>query len=122
MDFGCEKQLAKLSKELSRQYQNAVFAMRYMLENYQKNFPEYTDHSLLHVLDVTEQVNSLMESNVYRLYGKELYILLMGILVHDVGMGIPRGAYMEYACLNKKTAVSKQGDKGNRKSNGVCQA
>lgn len=97
MEFGCEKRLARQNVNLSERYKNAVFSMRYILENYNKNFPEYTDHSLLHVMDVIDIVNQLAAEHLSKLSDKELYILLMGVLVHDVGMGIPSSHYEQYA-------------------------
>lgn len=97
MEFGCEKRLALKNVKLSERYKNAVFSMRYILENYNKNFPEYTDHSLLHVMDVIDIVNELAAEHLSKLSDKELYILLMGVLVHDVGMGIPFSYYEQYA-------------------------
>ena len=59
-----------------------------MLSQYQSTFPEYTDHSTLHTLEIVDTCNALIGDQIDRLTPDDLYVLLMGVLFHDVGMVI----------------------------------
>ena len=90
-DFMIEKRLQELDPELHKCFANAALSLQIMLENYQLTFPEYTDHSGGHVLTVLEYCNELIGAEqVNRLNADELFVLIMGCYLHDIGMGISR--------------------------------
>ena len=82
-----EIHLEKLSPELHRRYVECVAAADALLTRYVRNFPTYTDHSLLHSMEVTNLANALIGNRISQLCAEELYVLLMAALLHDVGMG-----------------------------------
>lgn len=88
-NFLMESTLASLDPALSRQFKDCVLSLMLMLDNYAVNFPDFTDHSMRHVLNVLEFCNKIVGyENIEKLCAEELFILLMGIYLHDVGMAI----------------------------------
>lgn len=52
-------------------------------------FPEYTDHSSLHVQDVLDAAENIVSDESYEmLTGEDVYVLVVGICLHDIGMVI----------------------------------
>ena len=93
-DFLCEHYLKKLSPDLHERYRNSVFAIDKLLTNYKLVFPFFTNHTFEHSSQVINYCNILAgEENVPRLNADELYILLMGACLHDVGMGVSEHDY-----------------------------
>lgn len=89
MDWICERRLLRLDADLHGRYVACVIALESMLDKYQVVFPTYTDHSMLHCMDVIAFCSQLLgEEGVGKLSADELYVLLMSVLVHDVGMGV----------------------------------
>lgn len=86
-DYLAENTLERLSPELRKRYSGCIAAADSLLGRYIVNFPTYTDHSLLHSLEVANLANYLISSHIPQLCAEELYILLMAALLHDVGMG-----------------------------------
>ena len=87
-EYLTEKRLRALDPQLHSQYKNCVVVSNQMLSRYQSKFPEYTDHSTLHTLEIVDTCNALIGEQIDRLTADDLYVLLMGALFHDVGMGI----------------------------------
>jgi len=89
MDFNflAENNLQRLSPELHDLYTRCVAAADELLGQYLNTFPEFTDHSLLHSMEVTNLANRLISNRINELCAEELYILLMAALLHDIGMG-----------------------------------
>ena len=87
-DYGIERRLAGLSPELHGRYRDCVVISQRMLCRYENYFPDFTDHTVLHTLDILELCNQLICSQLEKLNAQELYVLLMGALFHDVGMGV----------------------------------
>lgn len=87
-DYAIELSLKRLSPELYKRYKDCFIVSGKMLTRYENYFPDFTDHSLLHVMDILEYCNKLLSSQLENLSAEELYVLLMGVLFHDVGMGI----------------------------------
>ena len=87
-EHGIERRLARLSPELHSRYRDCVVISQRMLTRYENYFPDFTDHTLLHTLDVLDLCNRLIGEQLDGLPAEDLYVLLMGALFHDVGMGV----------------------------------
>ena len=95
-DFLCERRLKALNPELHERYRSSVFAMDMLLANYKALFPFYTNHTFGPSAQVINYCNILIgPENIERLNADELYILLMGACLHDIGMGISASDYEE---------------------------
>lgn len=89
-EFGMEMRLHQLNPELHRLFSDTVFALKNGLSSYKSIFPEYTDHTILHSMNVIRYCNQLIGDQIIRLNGDEIYILLMSSCLHDSGMGITK--------------------------------
>ena len=99
-DFILEKRLRELNPKLHKNFVDAVFALQNLLSKYKLFFPDYTDHSELHSLDVINFCNQLIgEDRVKLLNADEIYVLLMGCYLHDVGMGLTRKDYEQFMSM-----------------------
>ena len=96
-DFAMEYRLKELDPELHRRFTEAVFGLQHVLSNYKLIFPEYTDHTELHSLNVIDFCNRLMGEQILKLNKDEIYSLLMGCYFHDTGMGISMKDYEEFS-------------------------
>ncbi len=88
LDYGIERRLARRSPELHSRYRDCVVTSQRMLSRYENYFPDFTDHTVLHTLDILDLCNQLIGRQIERLTPEDLYVLLMGALFHDVGMGV----------------------------------
>ena len=96
-DFLMERRLQELDPQLHRQFTDTVFTLQRILSNFLLLFPNYTDHTELHCLSVIEFCNSLIgPEQIERMNADEIYVLLLGCYLHDVGMGISRKDYDEF--------------------------
>ena len=95
-DFLLEGRLRKLDKNLHAKFTDTVFAMERILSNYKLIFPDFTDHSELHSLNVIEFCNKLIGKQIDNLNADEIYAILMGCYFHDTGMGISVRDYDEF--------------------------
>ncbi|MEG1381344.1 MAG: HD domain-containing protein [Ruthenibacterium sp.] len=95
-DYCLERRLSMLDTELHRRYKDCVLTSQTMLTRYQSVFPEYTDHTILHTMNVTDFCNRLIDEQVYSLTADAIYVLLMGCLFHDVGMGVSLEDYKNF--------------------------
>lgn len=96
VEFSCEEKLMKLCPELHKKYSDSVFASIRVLTNYRAIFPDYTDHSYLHTMNVLEYSNRIIGSNIDTLNCGEIYTLMMAVSLHDTGMGISDTDYAEF--------------------------
>ncbi len=97
-DYLLEKTLRSLDKDLHQRFRNTVFATQKILSRYRQLFPEYTDHSELHAMTVIDSCNRLIgTSYINKLNSDEIYILLVAIYFHDVGMGVSDKDYDAFA-------------------------
>ena len=87
-DFRLEKRLRELSPELHGRFVDTVYALNNGLSNYKLFFPEYTDHSILHSMNVISFCNRLIADRLDSMNADEIFILLMSCYLHDTGMGI----------------------------------
>ena len=96
-DYAMERRLRQSDPKLHKRFTDAVFALQYNLSRYRLVFPEYTDHSNLHSLNVIGFCNQLIGNRIDRLNADELYILLSACYLHDAGMGITLKDYREFS-------------------------
>ena len=87
-DYGIERALAQRAPELHRRYRDCVVISQRMLCHYENYFPDFTDHTVLHTLDILNLCNQLIGGQMEGLSAEDLYVLSMGALLHDVGMGV----------------------------------
>ena len=96
-DYSMERKLRELSPELHGRFTEAVFGLQHVLSNYKLIFPEYTDHTELHSLNVIDFCNQLIGDQIEKMNADEIYSLLMGCYFHDTGMGISLKDYEEFS-------------------------
>ena len=97
-DYQIEKRLYTLDPGLHQRFSESIFVLQKLLTDYLQYFPEFTDHAETHSLAVIDYCNNLMgEDNINRMNADELYVLLMGCYLHDVGMGIAMKDYKEFS-------------------------
>ena len=96
-DYSMERRLRDLSPELHKRFTDAVFGLQHVLSNYKLIFPEYTDHTELHSLNVIDFCNHLIGDQIEKMNADEIYCLLMGCYFHDTGMGISLKDYEEFS-------------------------
>lgn len=87
-DFFLEHRLKELNRELADRYTCCAFVFEQMLKNLSIVFPHFTDHTLLHTLNLTYLANQLLRDEGGKLNADEIYIFLMASALHDVGMGV----------------------------------
>ncbi len=96
-DYALERRLRELDKNLHTRFKDTVFAMQHLLSNYQLIFPEFTDHTELHSLNIIEFCNYLIGDQIDKLNADEIYAILVGCYFHDTGMGISRQDFEEFS-------------------------
>ena len=87
-DFFLECRLMELNKELADRHVCCMTVFERMLDNFLIVFPTFTDHSLLHTMNIINISNQLLRENILKLNASEIYIYLMACALHDVGMGV----------------------------------
>lgn len=95
-DFALEKRLRELSPDLHKRFTDTVFSMQFILSNYKLIFPEFTDHTELHTLNVIDFCNKLIGPEIDRMDPDEIYCLLVAGYFHDTGMGISKKDFDEF--------------------------
>ena len=96
-DFLLEKRLKELDPDLHLRFTNTVFALQQILSNYKLIFPDFTDHTELHTLNIIEFCNNLIGEQIDKLNADEMYVLLLGCYFHDTGMGISHNDFEEFS-------------------------
>ena len=100
LDFLCEKKLRQTDDALYTCFRNSVFAVDVLLAGYKNIFPFYTDHTFEHSEQVINYCNIIAgEEIVDALNPDEIYILLMGASLHDIGMGISEKDFKSFLPL-----------------------
>lgn len=67
----------------------SLFALDRMLQAYATRFPCFTDHSLLHSMNVLRYCNEILGvDGVNDMNAGECYVLVMSCYLHDIGMAI----------------------------------
>lgn len=96
-DYLLEKRLQTLDPDLHSRFTDTVFVLPYALDQYQRLFPEYTDHSVLHCMNVVNFCNILIgPEQIEKMNAYEIYVLLMSCYLHDIGMAITAKDYQEF--------------------------
>ena len=96
-DFLLERQLKKLDSNLHQRFADTVFALQRVLSNYKLIFPDFTDHTELHSLNIIDFCNRLIGDQIDKLNADEIYVLLLGCYFHDTGMGISHNDFNEFS-------------------------
>lgn len=96
-DFSLERKLKELDEDLHQRFADTVFALQQILSNYQLIFPDFTDHTELHSLNVIDFCNNLIGKQIDELNADEIYVLLLGCYFHDAGMGISHHDFDEFS-------------------------
>lgn len=96
-DFSLERRLKELSMDLHIRFTDTVFALQHILSNYKLIFPDFTDHTELHSLNVIEFCNNIIGDQIDKLNADEIYCLLLGCYFHDTGMGISHHDFDEFS-------------------------
>ena len=98
VDFMIEKRLRKLAPELHQSVIDFTFTLNGFLDRFLPRFPNFTDHSILHSLDVLEYSNYIIgEEQINQLNAAECYVLIMACYLHDIGMGVGEKDYEVFA-------------------------
>lgn len=95
--FALEKRLKELSLDLHTRFTNTVLVIQQILNNYQLIFPDFTDHTAIHSLNVIEFCNQIIGDQIDKLNADEIYCLLLGCYFHDTGMGITRNDFEDFS-------------------------
>lgn len=96
-DYNMEKKLLREAPELHRIFSDNVICCQNTLLKYKTIFPTYTDHTVLHSLEVIAFCNELIGENIRKLNPDEIFVLLMAAYLHDSGMGISMKNYEEFS-------------------------
>ena len=96
-DFALERRLKALNPDLHQRFADTVFALQHILSNYKLIFPDFTDHTELHSLNVIEFCNHIIGDQVDKLNADEIYCLLLGCYFHDTGMGVSHNDFEEFS-------------------------
>ena len=96
-DFALERRLSKIDKNLHQRFSDTVFALQHILSNYKLIFPDFTDHTELHSLNIIEFCNEIIGDQVEKMNADEIYCLLLGCYFHDTGMGISHKDFEEFS-------------------------
>jgi len=95
-DFALESKLISQSPNLQQIFANNVMCCQNILMKYKSVFPNYTDHTSLHSLEVIAFCNELVGNYVDKLNCDEIFVLLMAAYLHDSGMGISETDYENF--------------------------
>lgn len=97
-DFLVEKRLTEENPNLRELASESAFLLQRMLKSYTAVFVDFTDHSMIHSLNVLDYCNRLIgRKQAAMLNGDECYVLIMACYLHDIGMGINRNDYERFA-------------------------
>ena len=86
--FALEHKLLREAPDLHQSFRDSLVSLHGMLESFFSWFPDFTDHSILHSMDVLAFSNILARDYIDRLNAAECYVLIMSCYLHDIGMGV----------------------------------
>jgi hypothetical protein len=96
-DYLIEKKLKNEAPGLHRMAADTQAVLTQTLQSYRAVFPDYTDHSILHSLDVLNYCNHLIgEDQIDKVNADECYVLMMACFLHDIGMGVKEKDFFEF--------------------------
>ena len=95
-NYLCEQKLKRENPQLHKRVADSVVCVERMLVKYQNIFPTYTDHTVLHSINIIDFCNHLIGKNIDQMNADEIYVLLMGAYLHDSGMGITMSDYENF--------------------------
>ena len=85
----CSENLLKKSKKLYENYRDNCTVVQRMLEKYKKIYPNISDYSIMHFIDIAEFCDLIMDrQKLEDLNGDECYCLLMAALFAHTGFGL----------------------------------
>lgn len=97
-EYLLERVLKEKDPDLHTRMRESVFVLKKMLGSFLNRFPDFTDHSLLHSMNVLNYCNLVIgKDQIDRLYPEEIYALIMACYLHDIGMGISENDFRELA-------------------------
>ncbi|MDO5133363.1 MAG: hypothetical protein Q4D81_10350 [Eubacteriales bacterium] len=98
VDYLLERKLREEAPLLHQNMRDNVFVLENSLQSFLKRFPSFTDHSILHSMDVLAYCNELIgRDQIRQMSAAECYILIMGCYLHDIGMGINDNDFEEFS-------------------------
>ena len=71
-DFALERTLQEKSPELHARFNSVVFSSPYILTKYKTLFPTFTDHSIIHSLNVIEFCNKIIGDQIDKMNVDEI--------------------------------------------------
>ena len=95
-DFLLEKRLKEEAPDLHQRVVDCVFVLQRTLDSFLSWFPDFTDHSSLHSMDVLDFCNQLIGEQIKLLTIPECYALVMACYLHDIGMGVTRDNFESF--------------------------
>lgn len=85
----CSENLFTKSKKLYENYRDNCTVVQRMLEKYKKIYPNISDYSIMHFIDIAEFCDLIMDrQKLEDLNGDECYCLLMAALFAHTGFGL----------------------------------
>ncbi len=108
VDFYLEKRLSLLNSDLHTRFKDSIFALNRILESYKLIFPTYTDHSILHAINVVSFGNKIINEYADKLNADEIYCFLMACYLHDIGMGLNMKDYDNFRAYLHLPTVSEE--------------
>ena len=95
-EYLLQNKLSSESPDLQKRVHDTVFVLEDMLYSYLNRFKTFTDHSLMHSLNVLYYCNQLIgPEQIQKLTPEECYVLIMACYLHDIGMGINEKDYIQ---------------------------
>lgn len=101
--------LRLLNPKLYSDFETTKEIVSKLLQQYIKNFPTYTDHSIEHTLEVLNLAGYVLnKQEIDSLNSDEIYVLCMASILHDVGMCIPEDKIKEISNTDEITQYRKE--------------
>jgi hypothetical protein len=93
----CSENLLTKSKKLYENYRDNCTVVQRMLEKYKKIYPNISDYSIMHFIDIAEFCDLIMDrQKLEDLNGDECYCLLMAALFAHTGFGLNQESMNKY--------------------------
>ena len=96
-DFLFEKALQEKSPVLSKRYSDCISVFDTLLQKFQAVFPTFSDHSLLHSMNVMNYSNILLGEQAEKLSAGALYAYMMAVALHDGGMTVNEKQFADFS-------------------------